>query len=302
MRTSQFITLLVVVTWAAISISRDSSPTPVSPPSEALQTKQNTPNSDMSSLLGEALRDAEAHQQEFTARLKQPEPDEAFKEMLKCKTFSIFAEPRDQKAAAELRFRGWEGSAVVVANPKTGIPTVISSAHLMVTHDQSAFIEQNFGDVIRTMNIKPTWRDPDERLAVRLRDYRGQEFPCLLLRANPQTDVVAFTVNQWQAFAPETITTSIGRADEGEWVVLCDSVDSTPHAQCARLGDFHFSLQTNAGTVINQLEVAIPLRHGASGGPVFNTRGELIGICSSSNSKTHSHFTHWSSIERLLDE
>ncbi len=300
MRTKQFFALLALFTWTSLSVSPSHTSAPTSPPDEASKVKSTAPASEMSSLLTEIFKAREAREQALAEQLKKPEPDAEFQENMRLRVFKVFADPKDRQAAIELKFRSWQGSAVVVINPTTGIPTVVSCAHLLVTHDQSAFIEASFGAAIKALAIEPTWNDPDERLAITIRDYSGREFPCRLLRASSQTDVAMFTIENWQTLSPETITPTIGRVDEGAWVVLCDSIDSMPQMKCARVGDFALSVATSFGSLANQFKVETPMHHGASGGPVFNDAGELVGICSNSDTKSHMHFAHWANIERLL--
>lgn len=298
MRTNQFFILLAVLTWAALSISSSTRPVSLGPAPAAEHKAHKSITGLPDEHFRKLMRELEEREQALAERLKQPEPDEQLAKIIGPKVFTIYAEPRDKQAAAELKFQAWRATAAVICHPETRRPIVISCAHLLVTHEQSALIER----LAKPLGVEPTWNNPDERLAIRIRDYRHNEFMCYVLKADPEHDVATFEIEGEERISPETITELIGRADEGAWVALCDSVDSIPNVKFARLGAFRFSHPTDFGTIGNLFEVALPLRHGSSGGPVFNQDGEFIGTISSSDNKTRSHITHWSSTERLLGE
>jgi len=115
--------------------------------------------------------------------------------------------------------------------------------------------------------------DDADKITVTLNN--GQEYAAELLGSDPKSDLALLKID-----AGDLTTVSFGDSDHarvGDWVVAIGNPfgfggTATVGIISARGRDLH------AGPYDDFLQIDAPINQGNSGGPVFNTRGEVIGI------------------------
>ena len=112
-----------------------------------------------------------------------------------------------------------------------------------------------------------------ERILITLHD--GREFPAEVLGTDPKTDLAVLKIE-----ADDLVEVQFGDSDHariGDWVVAIGNPfglggTATVGIISARGRDIH------SGPYDDFLQIDAPINQGNSGGPVFNTRGEVIGV------------------------
>ncbi|MCZ6869114.1 MAG: DegQ family serine endoprotease [Gammaproteobacteria bacterium] len=133
----------------------------------------------------------------------------------------------------------------------------------------SGFIIDDAGYIVTNHHVV---KDAD-RIVVTLHD--GREFLAEVLGTDPKTDLAVLEID-----ADGLVEVRFGDSDLariGDWVVAIGNPfglggTATVGIISARGRDIH------SGPYDDFLQIDAPINHGNSGGPVFNTRGEVIGV------------------------
>ncbi|HXV10659.1 MAG TPA: DegQ family serine endoprotease [Burkholderiales bacterium] len=141
----------------------------------------------------------------------------------------------------------------------------------------SGFIVSRDGYVLTNAHVV---RDADE-VTVRLTDKR--EFKAKVIGTDPQTDLAVLKIE-----ASELPTVKLGNSQDikvGEWVVAIGSPFGFENSVTAGI----VSAKGRAlpdGTYVPFIQTDVAVNPGNSGGPLFNLKGEVIGINSQIYSRT----------------
>ena len=120
-----------------------------------------------------------------------------------------------------------------------------------------------------------------DHLTIRLTDARGvrRKFTAKVLGVDLQTDIAVLSIAPGKV---ALVVAPLGEAERlaiGDWVVAVGNpMNLTGTVTVGVVSGLH--RQLGAVAVEDHIQIEAALNPGNSGGPLFNTRGEVVGICS----------------------
>ncbi|GGG34879.1 hypothetical protein GCM10010964_23450 [Caldovatus sediminis] len=134
----------------------------------------------------------------------------------------------------------------------------------------SGFISDPEGHIVTTHHVIGN----AERVTVELAD--GREFPARVVGADPQTDIALLKVDAGEPL-PHVRFGDSDALRVGQWVLAMGNPFGLGGTATAGIVSAH-GRQIGAGLHDDFIQTDAPINPGNSGGPLFNTRGEVVGV------------------------
>jgi len=173
------------------------------------------------------------------------------------------------------------GSAVVVRTGRNEL-YCLTAAHVVNQdrYSQRVLERQRVSDESHCRLV----RSPDQIGEIVILDDHGRSFRCSIIAIMASLDVAVLAISDSQSIDPTTVIERVAfdNVVEGEPLIVCGFSAGRRRSFQTVVGKEQVFLHDigDIGSLTNLVRIPVSTAPGYSGGPVFRSNGELLGLCS----------------------